>query len=71
MSSAREGVSLGDLAWITLKQICSQEWVRDICLQVQGIVYSYTVQYTKGYCVQLGILSPVLHGSVFLLPCKK
>ena len=31
----RDGaVSLGDLAFITLKQICRQEWVRDICLQV-------------------------------------
>jgi len=33
-ASGRDGVSLGDLAYITLKQICSQEWVRDICLQV-------------------------------------
>ena len=29
-----DAVSLGDLAFITLKVICSQEWVRDICLQV-------------------------------------
>ena len=33
-ASGRDGISLGDLAFITLKQICSQEWVRDICLQV-------------------------------------
>ena len=37
-SSGRDNVSLGDLAWITLKQICSQEWVRDICLQVSGLI---------------------------------
>lgn len=33
-SMSRSSVSLGDLAYITLKQICSQDWVRDICLQV-------------------------------------
>ena len=33
-SNGPDGVSLGDLAFITLKVICSQEWVRDLCLQV-------------------------------------
>ena len=57
-----DGHSLGELANMTLRQICSQEWVRDRCLQVPDYLCNPGILLDK-------MLSPQQAQSLLRLIC--